>query len=204
MRLKVFLHELRHHVPFTILATLGAILLTIIIVYFLQQEISQNMFEVIHILHIIVSSVVTAGIFYRYNQKIILSLIVGILGAIVVGSISDIFFPWLGGNLLGLHMHFHLPLIEMPVFVLGATLAGSVIGIKTNFTKIPHFIHVFLSVFASLFYLLTFSISFELSYFTGAFLIVFISVIVPCCISDILFPFFFLINGKEKKCNKKH
>ncbi len=197
MRLKEFLRELRHHVPFTLFATLGAILLTIILVYYLQQEIPKNLFELIHVLHIIVSSIVTAGIYYRYNQKIILSLIVGIFGAIIIGSLSDIFFPWLGGTVLGLHIHFHLPLIEMPVVVLGATLAGSVIGIKTNFTKIPHFVHVFLSVFASLFYLLTFSVSLELSYFTSAFLIVFISVIIPCCVSDILFPFLFI--GKEKE-----
>jgi len=201
MRLKHFLHELKHHVPFTFFATLGAILLIIVLKYILEQHIPEVLFDLSHILHIIVSSAVTAGIYYKYKKNVILSLIIGVFGAIIIGSLSDIIFPWMGGVFLGLHMHFHLPLIELPIIVFGAALAGSVIGIKTIATKMPHFVHVFLSVFASLFYLLTFSVSFELSYFTGAFLIVFISVIIPCCISDILFPFFFIGNRKEQPGN---
>ena len=199
MRLKEFFRELKHHVPFTLFATVAAILLILFFKYFLEQQITEFMFELSHVLHIVVSSFVTAGIYYKYNKKLIPALLVGIFGAIIIGSISDIIFPWLGGNILGLHMHFHLPVIEVPAVVLGATIAGSILGIKTGFTKLPHFIHVFLSVFASLFYLLTFSgAMFELTYFAAAFFIVFISVIIPCCVSDILFPFFFIGNRKEK------
>lgn len=199
MRFKDFLHEMKHHVPFTFFATLGAILLIIVLKYIFEQQIPKVLFELSHVLHIIVSSAVTAGIYYKYKKNVIFSLIVGVFGAIIIGSLSDIVFPWMGGVFLGLHMHFHLPVVEFPIIVLGAALAGSVIGMKTIATRMPHFVHVFLSVFASLFYLLTFSAAFEFSYFTGAFLIVFGSVIIPCCISDILFPFFF-IGKKEGTC----
>lgn len=198
MRLKEFLHELRHHIPFTIIATLVAILFIILLQYYFKQQIPKYLFESMHVLHIVVSSIVTAGIYYKYKKNITAALIIGVIGTILIGSLSDIIFPWLGGSVYGLHIHFHLPLIEMPIIVIGVAIAGSIIGVATTFTKVPHFIHVFLSVFASLFYLLVFSASFELIYFIGAFLIVFISVILPCCISDILFPFFFIGNQKKK------
>lgn len=195
---KNFIKELKEHIPFTIFATLTAILITIIILYLFQGEISERIFESAHILHVVASAMVTAGIYHRYNPKIILSIIVGMLGAITIGSLSDIIFPWMGGMLFGLDMHFHLPLIEIPLIILAMSFVGSLIGIKTNITKSPHFIHVFLSVFASLFYLLAFSASFEPVYFIGAFAVVFVSVIIPCCISDLTFPFFFLKNKRKK------
>ncbi len=192
METKEIIHELKNHLPFTAFATIIAIILVFLFQYLLQKQISENLFGVFHPLHIIVSSIVTTGIFYKYKPKIIPALLIGITGAIIIGSLSDIIFPWLGGNIFNLRPSFHLLLIEKPLLILAAAIIGSLIGIFTKITKIPHFIHVFLSVFASLFYLLAFSSGFNLIYFISAFLIVFISVIIPCCISDILFPFFFI------------
>ncbi len=202
MRIKEFLHELRHHVPFTIFATLIATLTVLLLVYYFKKFISEDLFRSIHILHIFASSLVTAGIYYKYNPKKIYALLIGIIGALLIGSLSDIFMPWVGGNVLGLNTGFHLPLIEIPIIILIAALIGSLIGIKTRVTRIPHFIHVFLSVFASLFYLLVFSSAFQLSYFILSFFIVFVAVIIPCCVNDILLPFFFL-KKRIKKCNCK-
>ena len=192
MRTKELIHEAKNHLPFTALATIVAIILVILFQYLIQKRISEDLFEIFHPLHIIASSIVTAGIFYKYKSKLIPALLVGIMGAIIIGSFSDIILPWLGGNILGLGTSFHLLLIENPLLILAAAIIGSLIGISIKITKIPHFIHVFLSVFASLFYLLAFSSGFNLVYFIGVFLIVLISVIIPCCMSDILFPFFFL------------
>ncbi len=202
MRTKEILHELKHHLPFTTFATISAIILIIFFQYLFQKQISGGLFEIFHPLHIMASSIVTAGIFYKYKPKLISALLIGITGSIIIGSLSDIILPWLGGNLLGLGTSFHLLLIEKPVLILSLAIIGSSIGISTKITKMPHFIHVFLSVFASLFYLLAFSLNFSLVYFVGAFLIVFIAVIIPCCIGDILFPFFFL-KEKIKKCECK-
>jgi len=199
MRTKELFHELKHHLPFTASATIIAIILIIFLQYIFQKKISDGLFEIFHPFHIIVSSIVTAGIFYKYKSELISALLVGLTGSIIMGSLSDIILPWFGGNMLGFGTSFHLPLIEKPVLILSSALIGSSIGISTQITKIPHFIHIFLSVFASLFYLLAFSSIFNLIYFIGTFLIVFISVIIPCCTSDILFPFFFL-GEKIKKC----
>lgn len=199
-KLKDLTHELKHHAPFTALATIIAIGVVLLIQYYFNKSISESLFDIFHPLHIIASSMVTAGIFYKYKPNFFYATLVGISGAILIGSISDIIIPWIGGNLLTLNIVFHLPLIEEPLIIISAALIGSVIGIPLKKTKMPHFIHVFLSVFASLFYLLAFSSGITLFYFIAAFIIVLIAVIIPCCVSDILFPFLFL-KEKIKHCN---
>jgi len=190
--MRKIIHELKKHIPFTALATLIAIFTAIFIIYWIKRDISQEFFHVLHPLHVLASAIVTSSIFYKYKKNFIQAIIIGILGAIIIGSISDIIFPYLGGVIFNLNTEFHLPLIEIPVVILFTAIIGSILGISLKITKFPHFIHVFLSVFASLFYLLAFSQTFEIIYFTGAFLVVFISVIIPCCLSDIIFPFLFL------------
>jgi predicted membrane protein len=167
------IHELRHHSPFTILATVMAIIL-ITLLYFLKisdfNSIIQASFYLAHPLHLFVSAIASAAIFYKYKKNFFQAIIVGILGAIVIGSISDILFPYLVGILLNMKLAFHLPIIENPLLILSVAIIGSIVGIKTKLTKVPHLLHVF------------------------------IAVIVPCCLSDILFPFFFL-GKKIKHCD---
>lgn len=198
-RFKDFAHELRHHLPFTAFASIFAILAILLIQYYLNKSLSENLFGIFHPLHIFASSIVSAGIFYKYKSNIFYAILVGMSGAIIIGSLSDIIFPWIGGNVLIIKTAFHLPLIEKPLVIISSALIGSFIGISTKITKIPHFIHIFLSVFASLFYLLAFSPGITFFYFLAVFFIVLIAVIIPCCASDILFPFFFL-KEKIKQC----
>ena len=199
-RTKEFLHELKHHLPFTAFATLTAILIFILIQYYYTINISEELFEFFHPIHVIASAIVTAGIFYKRKKNITQALLVGITGAIIIGSLSDVILPYLGGTLLGLQTLFHLPLIEEPGIIISSAIAGSLIGIFTQRTKIPHFVHVYLSVFASFFYLLAFTPVFSTGLFIASFFIVLIAVIIPCCMSDILFPFLFL-KEKIKTCN---
>ncbi len=196
-KLKEFFHELKHHAPFTALATILAVLISILIIYDLKQNISEEIFHILHPLHVIVSAIVTSAIFYKYKKNIFQAVLVGIFGSIIIGSISDIIFPYIGGKILTLKISFHLPIIEKPLLILLSAFIGSFLGIITRFTKIPHLIHVGLSVFASIFYLLSFTENFSFLFFVEVFVIVFIAVIIPCCTSDILFPFFFL--GKRIK-----
>jgi len=200
MNTRELIHEIKHHIPFTTAATIIAIVAVYAINYYFQINISTGAFEVLHPLHITVSSIVAGAIFYKYKPKIIPAILVALSGSILIGSLSDIILPWLGGNLFGLSTSFHLPLFEEPLVIISASLLGAIIGISTKITKIPHLLHVGISVFASLFYLLAFSQFFNASYFILALVIVLIAVVIPCCISDILYPFFFL-NEKIKHCN---
>lgn len=190
--MKDILKELKHHTPFTALATAVAVFIVIFLQYFLKLSIPEDAFHFFHFLHIVASAMVTSAIFYKYKPSLISAALVGVVGAIVIGSISDVVFPYLAWVSLDLHVHFHLPLIEETASVLFLAFLGSGIGVATKMSKFPHFAHVFLSVFASLFYLFTFASVFSLGYFAIAFFAVFVAVIIPCCLSDIIFPFLFI------------
>lgn len=199
------LHELKHHLPFTIIATLIGIISLIFIKYILTSSFEEEAFELLHPLHVIFSGMVSAGIFYKYKNNIPQALIVGTVSSILIGSLSDILLPFLGATALFLNPEFHLPIIEKPIIILSAALFGSFIGIKAKITKLPHTFHVLLSVFASLFYLTAFTPNLSLIYLTISSIIIVIAVIIPCCISDIIFPFIFLKKDIQScSCNLKH
>ncbi|HEA46413.1 MAG TPA: hypothetical protein ENH99_01385 [Candidatus Pacearchaeota archaeon] len=202
MKTKELVHELKHHLPLTVFATAIALVVVLVVGYSLKQNLSETFFDVLHPLHIFASAIVASGIFYKYKPKVLGALSVGIIGAILIGSLSDVLLPWLGGNLLNLETIFHLPLIESPYLILFSAIFGSAVGIGTKITKVPHFVHVFLSVFASLFYLIAFSTGMTLLPFLIAFFIIIIAVVVPCCVGDIVLPFFFL-GKKIKTCECK-
>lgn len=194
IKFKQITDELRHHAPFTATATLVAVLIVVFLVYLLEFSVSEEIFHVFHYSHLFVSAIVTAGIFFKYRPRFFLALMIGVTGAVLIGSLSDILFPFLISSLLGIEAHFHLPLFEESIPVLFFASVGSLFGVLTKTTETPHFVHVFLSVFASLFYLLVFSSTF----ISVAFFIVFIAVIIPCCLSDIVYPLLFVSSGKKE------
>jgi len=188
MKSKGVLAELKHHIPFTATATLIAIILVIIFRY----TNTEPAFEIIHPAHIFASAIVTSAIFYKYKPKFFQALLIGLTGSIIIGTFSDIIFPYLGGLIFQLNTSLHLSIIEEPLTILGVALAGCLFGITTKYTKVPHLIHVLLSVFASLFYIIAFSTHLNFINFTASFFIVFVAVLIPCCISDIIYPMLFV------------
>ena len=197
---KEIFHELREHSPFTFLATLIAILLVAMIKFSLLKEIPGTLFHIMHPAHVFVSAIVSAALFYKYKKNIIQSLLVGVGASIIIGSISDVLIPWLGGGLFKFQTEFHLPLIEETFLIVSTALIGSTLGIILKISKEPHFLHVLLSVFASLFYLTSFSHSLSYIEFLIMVIIVFIAVLIPCCMSDIFFP---IILAKSKHKHNK-
>jgi len=221
MKNKIF-HELREHIPFTGVASLAAVVL-VAIGFLLNKEAvlsySGNLFEIFHPLHLFFSAIVSSAIFYKYHEvsgsrlrddqdsfgkkswhkkKIFMAIIIGLLISLILGTLSDIIFPYFGGIVFGLETGFHFAVFESPLLILGAALIGALVGVFGSKTKIPHFMHVLLSVLASLLYLLAFSISVSFVSLIFVFLIIFISVIVPCCLSDIIFPVMVAGRGEGK------
>jgi len=188
------LHELENHMPFTAIATLMAVVLTSLFLLLIKNpvKIITSLFYIIHPAHILFSSIVTAGLFYKYKKNFLYALLIGLTGSIIIGSLSDIFLPYLGGMLFQLNTEFHFTLIEKPMLIISVAVIGSFLGIITRVTKMPHFIHVFLSVFGSLFYLVAFSREINIFLLIIMFLIVFFAVLIPCCISDIIYPLVFV------------
>ncbi|MCH7850973.1 MAG: hypothetical protein IH845_05005 [Nanoarchaeota archaeon] len=187
-------HELKEHLPFTFVISLivGGIVAWIFLVDATLIKYSEEFFDVLHPVHILFSAAATSAIYYKYCKNLFQSIIIGIFGAILVGTISDVLFPYISGNLFLLNTSFHLPIFEVPFLILGVALVGSVAGIYFGGFKLSHNLHVLLSILASLFYLLAFSFEISLIAIFLISLILFLFVFIPCCISDIVFPILFL------------
>lgn len=195
----IICRELNEHVPFTLVATLLAVVITSVVFLIYSSSIIStvtSLFYIFHPAHVFVSAVVSAGIFYKYRKSFLLAVVIGIASAVIIGSLSDIVLPYLGGTLFGLKTSFHLEVFEKPLLILGVALVGGVVGTVTQLTKLPHFLHVLLSVFASLFYLFAFSLNINFLAVVLIGVIVFIAVLIPCCLSDIIIPLLFVRKKK--------
>jgi hypothetical protein len=201
IKTKEIIHELEEHLPFTITATL--ISMAFIIISLRENWIKSMipMFYLFHPAHIIFSALVSSAIFYNYKKKVVPSILTGIGISLVICSLSDVFFPYIGSALFGVPISFHLPVLEKPLIILVAGLIGAVSGVVIKKTKLPHFLHVFISVFASLFYIFSYSNAFSFLNLIFILIITSISVVIPCCLGDIILP---LIIQKRWKIKKKN
>lgn len=191
------LSELKKHLPFTLVASLLAGIL-VAIFYSMGKFPSEELFEIMHPAHVVVSAVATSALYWKYKKSVLGSIFVGVVGAILIGSLSDVVFPFLAGNLFSLHTHFHLPIFEKPFLILSVAFAGAVLGMYSDLFRVSHMMHVFLSIFASLFYLLAFSVDMNALSVLLISGLVFLCVYIPCCISDIVFPLLFI----DKPCRE--
>ena len=206
---KEIIKELRNHIPFTIFGAITGIVVMLFF-YKLPSEISYNIFYILHPIHVVLSALVTSSIYIIYtkknNQKInILPLIlIGYIGSIGIATLSDSIIPYLGEVLLNLpNKGIHIGFIEKYWLVNPLAFLGIAIAYFNPKTKFPHAGHVLLSTWASLFHIimaLGTTINPLLTIIT--FLFLFIAVLIPCCLSDIIFPMLFIKN-KNSKADKK-
>lgn len=201
----LILKELKEHFGFTFF---GAILAVVIMVFirgffplFLSREVAHQLFEFSHPLHVVLSAFVTATIYSNYQKKdkktawgYISIFLIGYIGSIGIATLSDSIIPYWGEVFLGLeHAHPHIGIIEMPIVINFAALVGIAFSYFFKQTYFPHAGHVFLSTAASLFHVLQ-AHSGNFNVLQSIFIIVFLflAVWLPCCISDIVFPLFFV------------
>jgi len=203
--------ELRIHAPFTVF---GAVTGILIMIFFqkLPSKVSYNIFYILHPIHVALSALVTASMFElheceRVNGRCLMGrcnfwilLIIGYVGSIGIATISDSLIPYLGETLLGMpNRHIHIGFIEKWWLVNPLALLGVTIAYFRPRTKFPHAGHVLLSTWASLFHIIM-SIGASLEWFVyiAVFLFLFIAVWIPCCVSDIVFPLFFVKKSDDK------
>lgn len=189
--------ELKEHIPFTALgAATGIVIMVVVVVADVPSSISYTAFYTLHPIHVLLSALVTTAMYIKYRKtKSWVAVLIGWTGSIGIATISDAIIPFLGGNLLGVRMEFHIPFIEKWWINLLA-LVGIAIGYRKQTTRIPHFGHVLLSTWASLFYFTAFGIVDWIPLLPFIFLFLFLAVWIPCCTSDIVYPLLFV--GKVK------
>jgi hypothetical protein len=205
--LRRIITELREHAPFTAFgAVTGIIIMAIIVISNMPTQISYTAFYTLHPIHVVMSALVTTAMYRRYNRgNIWAPFLVGYCGSVGIATISDAIIPYLGGALLNVSIEFHVPFIEttkMPVIgiakwqiVNSAAVIGIAVGYWRQMTKVPHWLHVLLSTWASLFFFAAFGTAYWLPLLPVIFVFLFLAVLLPCCLSDIVFPLLFVREG---------
>ena len=193
--LKDIAKELKSHAPFTIFgAGLGIVIIVLIVRAGIPRSVSERLFEVFHPLHVLLSAMVTAGM-YRLHSKgrLWATILIGYFGAVGIATLSDCVIPYLGESLLGFpNRGIHLGFVEHWWLVNPLALIGIAIACFWPKTKFPHAGHVLLSTAASLFHM-TMGLGEALSLLMIVLIPVFLflAVWLPCCASDIVFPLLF-------------
>jgi hypothetical protein len=193
--------ELKRHSPFTALGALtGVAIMVVIVSASVPREVSQEVFWILHPLHVLLSALVTASMYrLRGSGNWLSTFVIGYLGSVGIATLSDSVIPYLGEWMLDLpNRGIHLGFIERWWLVNPLAILGIVLAFIRPTTRVPHAGHVLLSTWASLFHM-TLALGTEISAPTylvvGVFL--FLAVWLPCCASDIVFPLLFVKNGSS-------
>ncbi len=187
--------ELKAHAPFTLIGALtGIALMVFLSTTNCPRSVSTGLFWGLHPLHVLLSALVTAGMYRLHSRgKLLPTILIGYFGSIGIATLSDCIIPYLGEVLLALpDRQVHLGFIEKWWLVNPMAGAGIAIACWWPRTKFPHAGHVLLSTWASLFHM-AMALDNQFSLFTIAVVLAFLftSVWIPCCLSDIVFPLLF-------------
>ena len=167
-------------------------------------------FHLFHSSHMLFSAAATAAMFCRYERRWLKAVAVGLVGAIGVCGVSDIVFPHLSLMLLGAWVPWHICVVEHPGLVLPFAVVGVLVGVGVaggvhRSTIISHTLHVFVSTMASIFYMVSALGLIEWIHQLGqVFVFVVIAVMIPCCVSDIVFPMLMSRPGRERYEQEPH
>lgn len=204
---KRMIHELEHHIPFTIFGAATGILLMVILIYgdYLPSVSgnAESIFYILHPTHVFFSALVTTTLYLRYGKKnILLAILIGYTGSIGIATISDSIIPYLGETLLNLpHAEAHIGFIEEPLKTNIPAFIGIALAYFYGFTKIPHAGHVLISTWASLFHvIMAIGTTVTSIQMFAIFVFLFLAVWLPCCTSDVIYPLLFPDKKNKSKC----
>jgi len=185
--------ELKRHVPFTVFGAATGIAIMVIIVFSdASPKISYAFFYILHPFHVVLSALVTTAMYRLHTRgKLWIAILIGYTGSIGIATISDAIIPYVGVYLLGIKIPLIIPFMAKWWINLLAFI-GIIIGFLKPTTKFPHAGHVLLSAWASLFLIMQHQITIAGWMFPFIFLFLFLAVLIPCCMSDIIYPLLFI------------
>ena len=187
--------ELKAHAPFTVVGALtGVAIMAVFATAEVPRSLSAKLFWGLHPLHVLLSALVTAGMYRLHSQGNLRATIsIGYFGSIGIATLSDCIIPYLGEAILGLpNKGIHFGFIEKWWLVNPLAAIGIAVAYLWPKTAFPHAGHVLLSTWASLFHM-TMALGKDIGPLTLAIIPVFLflAVWIPCCTSDIVFPLLF-------------
>lgn len=164
------------------------------------------LFHSFHFMHIVFAATGTLITYFRFSKNVFKGMIIGALTAAVFCTLSDSVLPYLGGELLGVHMHFHLCFFSEMDKILPFLFIGLLNGYVMSkhhasrqaiYSIFSHFIHILVSSFAAMFYLVSHGFVNWADNIGFVFLFLIIAVVVPCTFSDVVVPMFFAKGDKK-------
>lgn len=193
--------ELARHLPYSVFGiSLGLVfmgILTFLAILTGSEDrvaaASEELFHVFHPIHIFFSAVATTAMFQKHEKRLLKAILIGLAGSVGICSLSDIFFPFVGGMMLGVPVRLHICLMETPGLILIFAVTGILAGLVAHQSfehsfEYSHSAHVFLSSMASILYLTGFGMADWIHSLGRVFIITIVAVMIPCCTSDIAFP----------------
>ena len=207
--------ELRQHAPFTLVGTVVGVMLTVIFVYAgVPGSVSRKLFAAFHPAHVLFSALVTAAMYrLHHKRRVVAMVLIGYVGAVGIGTLSDCLIPYVGEALIGLHdphmeAEAHIGFIHLWWLVNPLAILGVAIAYFRPTTRLPHAGHVFLSTAASLFHML---MALRTGHGPASIwtlvmipVFLFLAVWLPCCTSDIVFPLLFCREHRDGKACPLH
>ncbi|MGE4286004.1 MAG: hypothetical protein AB7F23_05270 [Phycisphaerae bacterium] len=214
---KEVLSEIVAHSPFTLCATVLGVLCMFLYSRLLPAD-NGEIFHIFHPAHVVLSSWATTILFVRRETRarLLKVFIIGYLGSVGIATLSDCILPFAGEEIMGISVpvhgehgrhgdeaaeeeaheaepllhRIHIGFIEQPILVNLSAFAGIAAAlIIRSHPKLPHFFHVLVSVWASMGHIMM-NASGPLTAlnYLGAVIVIFFAVLLPCCVSDIVFP----------------
>ena len=175
-----------------------------------RRESLISLFHLFHPMHMFFSATATTAMFWRYDRKALKAIAVGLIGAVGVCGVSDIVVPQMALFIMHVPAEWHICVIEHPELVFPFALVGVLTGLGAagrvaGSTFFSHSLHVLSSTMASIFYLIAPFVGLAWIDDVGKiFIFVILAVMVPCCLSDIVFPLAMTKEARAKALAEAH
>lgn len=224
----IFSHELMHHLPYgTLSVACAMMLLTMIAVLWpagaveafdVVHECCEHghdtmmsafdiLFHSFHFTHILFAASGAMVTFHRYSTNVFYGVIVGVVTSSIFCTLSDILLPYAAGYVLGVEMDLHICFMTelsniLPFLFIGVLngyiIARSQDGHADHRSISLHVFHTFISAMASIFYAMGHGLANFYEFFGLFFLLMIIAVVIPCTLSDVVFPILWAKMVKNK------
>ncbi len=164
------------------------------------------LFHSFHFMHIVFAATGTIITFCRFSKNYWRALIVGIISPTFFCILSDAVLPYIGGTILGVHMHFHACFLTEPGRVIPFLIVGIINGFvmsrhheskQGGYSLSSHATHIFISSLASTFYLMAHGFTNWYTAIGNVFVLLIIAVVVPCTLADVVVPMTIARLGKK-------
>jgi hypothetical protein len=170
---------------------------------------SDVLFHSFHFMHIVFAATGTLITFFRFSRNNTRALLVGIFSPAIFCTLSDSILPYIGGQMLGVDMTFHLCFVTELPNVLPFLIVGIINGFilskheegRELYAIASHSVHILISSLASIFYLVSHGCTDWYLIIGPVFLFLIFAVVVPCTLSDVVVPMLFARVGTK---HEKH